>query len=341
MEKIQSIFAENKKAILWGAALGAIFFVISFLSFRVYESTVSIMITAKSEAASFQMDEVVANISKLPETLAFYDRLLANNLDVRDVVYSKNQTQRRDFWNEIVSVKSDKKSSIIEISIESFDENVATQLANKTARTLFDTANLYYNVKTDVDLRLIDGPITKKVSISQWPWLLLASLALGFAIGFVISQTSSLLLEALSKQFEKIKEWKQMRMQESSPTKKIETEEPMEEEKTSGSDERAVEAVAAEPKKDAEKSLEDKELETLNKIIQQDIYPNFPEMPKHASAPDNLPIADSSFYMADEKMNEEKVAEANEETSEAEQLHREPTPEELKKRLNELLKGKI
>jgi len=88
------------------------------------------------------------------------------------------------------------------------------------------------------------------------------------------------------------------------------------------------------------------EMKKITKSLEPDKYPNFPEMPVshkvESSAPANLPVADDSFFIQNEAPTESSPSQSVE--SERDSIAsetREPTPEELKKRLNELLKGKI
>lgn len=336
----------NLRALLLGALLSVIIFLMLASFFMRYQSTVTILITAKSEVAARNLDKIVGNISRLPSTLSFYDRLLENNPDVRDVAAGDSQLERKQVWNGMLNVRQGRKNnSIIKISLRATNKNDAEQLATKTARTLFDSASLYYNVKSDVDMRLIDGPITKNVVIG-WEWLLAVSVLLGSVLAFLGRDAIVSIDMFADEKALKIKE----RAKSFFQTDKILTgkaDSSAQEQADASLREPIVENLyPAEEIAAPEQELEAKELETLNRIIQQDVYPNFPEMPVHAqhkaSAPDNLPIADSSFlaqqYPEAENMEQE---ESQKPESEKEQVSHEPTPEELKKRLNELLRGKI
>ena len=82
------------------------------------------------------------------------------------------------------------------------------------------------------------------------------------------------------------------------------------------------------------------EMKKITKMTEQDKYPNFREVPKHAeqkaSAPENLPVADDSFFMQTGLNTQEK---SNSEKSEIKKP--EPTADQLKERLNKLLRGEI
>ncbi|KKQ81152.1 MAG: hypothetical protein UT03_C0010G0007 [Candidatus Moranbacteria bacterium GW2011_GWD2_38_7] len=353
MENYQSFLSRTSKQginirmLLSSIILSAAIFLILLPNIRTYESTATVLVTSKSEIAALQHAQIVSNIAKIPETLAFYDKLLVANPDVRDLSAGNTQIKRKQFWNGIVNVRRIGKDSVIEISIETVRENDAEKLANKTVKNLVDTAGTYYN-NNDVNIHLIEGPITSRV-VSDWQWLLILSFILGCTLGFLFQKASPFVWLFIALERKKINEKIKMHFKaDEALTKKMDLDDKEEKGaavQSSESEDLAGQADSAELPQQEEvntekQSLEAKELETLNRIIQQDIYPNFPEMPKHAkpmaSAPDNLPIADSSFYGQQPEL--EKQEEIREEQSQA---PKEPTPEELKKRLNELLKGKL
>jgi hypothetical protein len=80
-------------------------------------------------------------------------------------------------------------------------------------------------------------------------------------------------------------------------------------------------------------------MKNLTKMTEQDKYPNFREVPKYTqqknAAPANLPVADDSFFL-----NSNQGPQKEEVKIEEKATH-EPTTDELKERLNKLLKGEI
>lgn len=325
-----------KKAISLQAAiaavvLSAVFFLILLENFKTYKATSSVMVITKSQLANSQQEKIIANIAILPTNLSFYDRLLKNNPEIKDFTQGESADERKESWNERIKIEPSKAGSIINVSFEAKDSNEARQVNSKIVRNLFDSVGLYYNIKEDVDVRLVDGPVVSS-EINYGYLLLLISILAGYSIAFLMDKflkSTELFLRAayFKKSF--------FNPGKKSAEKKSE---PADVEKSESIPD--IDAVS-------ESDTKDKELERLNEIIQQDIYPNFPEMPvsqpRKASAPDNLPIADSSFFMTETQQNQEILSEEEkpevEESNQEQDIKREPTPEELKKRLNELLRG--
>jgi len=89
------------------------------------------------------------------------------------------------------------------------------------------------------------------------------------------------------------------------------------------------------------------EMKKMTKIIEKNKYPNFSEVPKYAqataSAPTNLPVADDSFFsqpnLNAEQSKQSEIIEIKEEPKI--KIHPEPDAEQLKKRLNDLLRGEL
>lgn len=311
--------------------------------FKTYTASITILVNAKSEIAASQERQIVGNMLEFPRLLSFYDRLLKYNPDVRDVAQSKSPAQRKAFWNDILSVKKvGRDSSLIKISITTLQKNDAEQLVQKTARTLFDTAGLYYNIKKDVDLRIVEGPISKR-NICGWEWLFLLSLVLGFLVTIFLQKMISRSLDIFIKKESFLK------------NKNLFDFNPPVVGKTPVSPEAEIESLkelymsdqveTVFPIQQKTETSQFQEMKKLTKMTEQDKYPNFREVPKYsqqkASAPENLPIADKSFFVHTGLNIQEPPQQEQFSSLEPEIKKSEPTTKELKERLNKLLEGKI
>ena len=330
-----------------GVILSMTFFLLSIDIFKTYYSSVTILVIEKSGVAVQGREEIVSNIAEFPKMLSFYESLLRNNSDVKDVTFGRSQDQRKKLWNNMVSVeRSRENSSLIKVSILANNESEADQLAKKIARNLFDTTSKYYDIKEDVDVRLVDGPISHS-RISFWYLLIPISMLLGFSVAILLQYAFSQLQARFSvrNNFLKGKQFFDFKKDEILSTEKEIT---LLEELYKA--EQADATIVSQEKN--ELPLEVQEMKRLTKKIEADKYPNFPEMPVRSaeakvSAPDNLPIADDSFFMnSNPNVSQEKIASveeeivSQEESVEEPKIH-EPTPEELKARLNQLLRGEL
>lgn len=128
-------------------------------SFRLYESEIRVLIIGKTPSAS--TDQVVENFAELTSNLSFYERVLAGNDLIDDDFVGYSQDQRKALWNEAVRVKRSEGSGVLVVTARQDTSEKAKMLAEETVKTLFSVAGFYYNIQTDVDLRVVDGTIVK------------------------------------------------------------------------------------------------------------------------------------------------------------------------------------
>lgn len=341
---------DQKSFVVRVAVVGAIFSITAFLILadanKEYESSVSILVVTKSEALSKQSSEVVENISEFPKTLSFYDRLLRFNPQTKDPTSGENQQARRNFWNKQVEVsagKSEKRGTIINLSVFGKTPSGAEELSRKTTSTLFEVVSNFYNIKTDIQISILDGPLTSVV-LRGWYLLIFYSILIGFAVSLVLNLVLNLFdkktdseefafekspLEGLKEKF--VARNEQSEAEPKDAKEEIPQDTPYHFKQDDGSEEfmRTYYPDQLQPKEEIEK------IEEFDKAM----YPNFPEIPtgkvKEVSAPDNLPIAGG--YFEEPKKQEED----SQEPSVIELKKDEPTDEELRERLNKLLRGDL
>lgn len=323
---------------LAGMILSIMFFLLFINAFSTHTAKVEILFNAKSETAALQSRQILDNLVALPKTLFFYDRLLKYNKDVRDIAAGENPVQRKKVWNEFITIrKIGKNSSIFEIAITTKLESDANQLAQKTVRNLFDTASFYYDIKNDIDLRVVDGPIVEKNVFSGWFKALILSIVFGFLTAFILQSiiNNSKKLFSNGRQIFGGKSWFDFGKK---------TAESSEEEKkyleSLYISEQMRMQLGFQKKKEEEKkqkSAEFREMKKLTKMLEPDKYPNFREVPKtsqaKSSAPANLPIAEDTLFFNEPP---EETAQKDEQKE-----YPEPSEEQFKERLNKLLKGEL
>ncbi len=130
-------------------------------SFRAYESEVRVLVIGKS--SNVAADQVVENFAELSKNLSFYDRVLEGSDLIDDDFQGYSQDKRKELWNETVSVKRSDKSGVLIITARQDRAEKAKLLSEETTKALFAVASFYYNIKTDIDMRVVDESITKTV----------------------------------------------------------------------------------------------------------------------------------------------------------------------------------
>lgn len=347
----------SAQVLVMGIILSLTLFLLAIDMFKVYRSEISILVNVKSELAQMQSERIMANIIEIPQTLSFYDRLLKLNPDVRDVTVGLDSNERKEKWNEMFSIEQVKENaSIFKISMIAKHENDSQQLASKTARTLFDTVAFYYDIKKDVDLRIVEGPISSS-EVPSWLGLFLLSVIGGFALSvilnffFIIGRNSLIDGGDLLKKSSFFDFKKKSDVTAEEEIKSLNTLYQSEQfEAPFVFEDKEMESIL--PTENLEKNPQEdpkfQEIKKITKKFEPGKYPNFPEMPIREKQPEivphNLPIADDSFLVQHEKPQHEMPAEQPAVAVEQEpvaDVKKEPTPEELKKRLNQLLRGEL
>ncbi|HEX7586406.1 MAG TPA: hypothetical protein VF390_02125 [Patescibacteria group bacterium] len=161
------------------------------------------------------------------------------------------------------------------------DQAQAEAISNQVTKDLATVMGKYYDTKTELDMRVIDGPIVYLVSQAKILNWILISLLVGLLFSLVVFLVSVI--------FSK---------------KVFEPEAPV----------KSTFSLAGLAKYDFRKATPS---------MMQD---------KKSPAPANLPIGDESIVAVDEQPKELSLEEKK-------YLHREATPEEVKERLNKLLRG--
>lgn len=291
-----------------------------------YGATMSIMVIPKSEVAVKQKDEITANMQTVAGMLSFYDRVLSDNPQIKDSTAGKTPDERKAAWNQFTKAtkRKDLNNSIVDITVYAKKQTDATILVEKTTSELITVMSGYYNIKNDVDLRIVDGPITK-VTVSYWYWLILVSAAMGFVISILIQESAELAKGLAGRKFSRKSAFNRLdeylAKQQGPRMTKIE------------------DAYLPEEREILEKQATEKPVEEIVHFKHEYSYPNFPEMPvdhvKKSAAPENLPIQEEFSW------NEPVVEQPVEEKPQPKADSEEPTEEELKQRLNQLLKGNL
>lgn len=289
--------------------------------FRAYETEVSVLfVTQENQPAPV----VANNMSSIMRTLAFAVRAEKDSQETSLLPETDSQDDQKSAWNKNLSVTTKKESGILVFSQRGASEGESHEKALATLKTLMLATNLYYNKQHEVEIRVIDKPMTTLV-VSSWigygvtvlvTAVVFTSIFFGL-LAFVakkkeytgeVSNIESHIGESVSwidpQKFVAVRP-ETLNFQEAPPVEKIEV--PLE--KVSVTAQRTAQKVA--------------------------------------HAPGNLPIMSGAlpqFGIEEvDLMTEQSIPEAGNEIVEETKIFdptTEPTVEEYKRRLNELLKGK-
>ena len=318
-----------KSKLFWTASIiaAAIIFTVLYNANKTYVGESRILILPENTMTAGNIEQIIGNAQEIPKSLSFYNGMLAENHDIVDGAANLPDVQRKNYWDSKIDIRRIGHSSILDISV--FDKNPvqADIITQQAANDIAVVMSHYYNIQTDLSVRIIEEPI---VSLTQKGDFWTSSIAISSILGLVLGAAIVNIIFSIQKKRGIIsrKEFGSI-FEPEEAGKKFEPEPEAEEIIQSDISETIRPVPAEDEKKVILEKLETKE----KKIGKKPSQPVARE--KKSVAPSNLPIGEGP-------MLEGAVSFAPGEGKEVKADHlREATPEEVKERLNKLLKGNL
>lgn len=306
-------------------------------AFRKYEADLSVIVIPRNEVSAESLPEIVANMEHVATTSSFRSAFFERVFEKDPVLGEMLASQNGPVADESISVRAGEKGSVLSVRAVADDADDAKLLVREATRALFGLTGQYYNLKEAIDLRMTNGPIVA-AHTSNPMLFVLSSIALGSAV----SSAFFLLLFRLPNA---LVFFERRRTDSGSvlDAKVFEPETPTSpffRDTIEGDREKAAAVIA--------------ECESSPASIVKKTEPTTRE--RKASAPENLPAlsgAEQQFlqeFSFDEPLGIESAVAEKQETERivappvpeavpSDVRDQEPTEEEYKRRLNELLKG--
>lgn len=279
---MKEIFKSKRIYILFIFATAFVFLVLINLG-RTYKSQTNILVVFKSEKSAINANIILENL-----------KLLSNQ-------------------NKQTRIERIGGSSILKFTAQDKTLYTAQALSTQAVKNLISTIGVYYDIKNDISIRIINAPVTKNSFSGSYIYAFFESLLIGSVLAFVLNYF--LFLFGQSQPKEKMKTnltWSYKETPENIPAHND-----------------ATHSVAGEEAKQNDTGILKVKTPT---VVEEEYIPIFS---KKAVAPDNLPIAeDIPIFEKPKKEETKKEIEKNPHTHEA-------TTEEVKERLNRLLSGKL
>lgn len=305
---MKKVFKAKSFWIISILASGVIF--VAFLNLdRIWKAQMEIMFIAKNETTSQNLDTILTNMKNIVKSQAFFERVASYDNDFKGVSVDLPDQKQAAYWNSKISVKIIPKSSILEIEVSDKNNFLAYDLSRTVSRELARNSSLFYNAKSELDIRFIEGPLTFSDTKHGEGYILIGSLLTGLIFTFF----SFLISESAAKNFPQ----------------------------NNGKDGNL-------PFSGSFQNYQKNKL-NLFPIKKDELPNDKPEKTeiksvkeRKAVAPQNLPIAESFPWETDDSNSPYLVKkEAISAPSKEKPIIREATPEEVKERLNKLLSGKL
>jgi hypothetical protein len=328
---------------------------------QAFKTEIDILLLPKNEKTAQSFSQTVESIKQLPLSLSFYDKMLEANKDIKDGAIGEMDYKRKEFWNKKINAQRIDESGVIRFEIFDKDRWQSEIIAFQLKNDIFFLISKYYNIKTDLEPRLIDGPITGS-AVSGDIWKSTAkSAGLGILIAFLLTVILSGLATIISRKKEDLFNAQYSFRKDVLPEKELQENKERDLEyhfpKYKSAAEKALAEFEAREaayhqrklKKDAANIPENnsvaKEIEdgTGSRIESGMTVVNKPTRTvtqnvaeKKASAPSNLPFTEEElpeiFNVKSEEVVKKETTKENVETS-----YKEATPEEVQERIAKLL----
>lgn len=352
MKEFKNIIKERWQTMLIiTMIITAIVFSVSALMTPKYRSDISVIVIQKQ--ASYKVDAFSAAksaeyLSDILSKAIYTDTFMQDVIDAPvgiDNKFSNIPEERKEEWKKAVAVKKLNNTGIIEISVYDTSRAEAEKIARAIEWSLSVRGDKYHGGGERIKVELIDGPITSVKSVK--PNVLLNTL-LGFIFGVAISfvivyffRDFDLKIFGVDKK-EKENDWlgkkvKEEFSQESRKTPTLQTVVPVDkpsslERELEENNQKLMKEKVEEMK--AEKGLVENEKEVS---VKKD------SLGKKASAPENLPVfeKDKEGFVDMEKLSGSKTIDKKKDGDYNKAPAKEPTEDEVKSRLNKLLKGDL
>jgi len=320
--------------IIIALAVSAVSFLLLLEKYKQYDSEISIIFVPKSEIAARDAERIIENMEILPTKMFFYDRMAAYDKDIENKISSFSD----------VKVEREKNSSVMKISALAKGREDSIAVSKTVTTTLFNVLGFYYNIKKDADFRIVDGPITHVV-ITNWIFILVYGLLAGILSLFVISFISQSIFSYPERKKKASNLFKISQKIKAKPEiSKIREEDEVYEIKASPKTIPASTKQSSAPEnlpfidEDYFRNNIIKSAEPEPEIFEEIVEIEEPTEIAKETTPSASVSADAEATADKKAMTDKKTVADKEEPVD---FHREPTQEELKKRLNQLLRGEL
>lgn len=297
-----------KSKLFWITALVAatVVFVVGINIQKTYIGETELLFLPKSEKSAADFERIIGNAEKIPLSFSFYDKFV-KKYDTEDEVAGLPNNQRKEFWNSKIKINRIGKTGIIHLEIAGSNQLDAEILSKQIARELITVMSDYYDIKKDLDMRIVEGSIVSLKNKLFNIGFFLLSLTIGLVGGIILyflsrlNRSSKACLPAGRLGYSKFQS-------------------------------QAFPELSKELENKAEKE-----------IVAQPIHKK--EQPasvaRKAFAPENLPVG-SDFTLSAPRCPEETTAKQIKESEKEKELKtHEASEEEIKRRLNKLLGGQM
>jgi capsular polysaccharide biosynthesis protein len=147
--------------------------------FRSYATETLVLVVPRDARSASLANQIVETSVTLPSTLAFYDRLIHDHADITDPWQALTPLERRAAWNERILSERLAGSGVIRVTVLGQSINQSRALATRVQSTLEASVTDLYGKDFSIILQTIDQPLSEARVIRPWAWAIV-TLSIGF-----------------------------------------------------------------------------------------------------------------------------------------------------------------
>jgi len=157
---------------------------------QAYEAKINLVFIPRNEATSENISTITRDITKIPASVSFYDKLVKSNEDIIDKVAALPENKREAYWKNKLDISQPGKRGFVQIGVLDEDPRQAQILLWQTTRNLTAEVAKKYNLRDELSVEIISEPTIKPGVTENLGWIILKSFILGLLAGFLVEEIS-------------------------------------------------------------------------------------------------------------------------------------------------------
>ena len=162
---------------------------VSFVEPLQYSSSIRLLII---QPAALNYDPYTAirasasvggNLAQIVYTTDFYNRVIASKYNIDASYFPTDDAKRRKKWSQMVSVRVEQGSGLLNITVYHTDKDQATEIANAIAYVMTTYGSNYVG-GSGLSIKLVDEPLVSRFPVKP---NVLANGFIGFVVGIFLS----------------------------------------------------------------------------------------------------------------------------------------------------------
>lgn len=158
-----------------------------------YRTRVDLLIISKQSVnmdayqSARASEKLAQTLSSIIKTKSFLSKILQTNFGITRNEFPKDEKKIRQVWQHKINAQLIPESSILRVDVYDKNKIQSNKIAKAVAYVLTNQANEYYGNSSDVNIKIVNEPLTSNYPVR--PNIVL-NLFLGLIVGLILSLTN-------------------------------------------------------------------------------------------------------------------------------------------------------